>query len=376
MVNTLVLGVGSATVVTALALVVAYLSSAPPGARAPRAWPALAMAPIAVPGHRHGGRRCSWSMPGRPSCSTARSGSCWSASSRWSCRPASSRCRPPSPACMWSWRRRPASSAPPACGRCWQITAPLLRTHHRRDLVHRLHRRHPRVVGDHPAHHLQHEGHLGRDLRPERERRSRRHLRAGDRAAAVSSPSSRSSPASRPSASGSVAHDAAGARAGAAADLLELRRGSTLSSLVAREISTLIVAGDFSGGDAAERGRAGRPASASAAARCARRCASSSARAWPSASPTAASSSARSTTSAAADIYESARRPVLHGRLDPRPRYHTTAPTRPARPYRHHAGRRGRPATPRPITSPTSPSMPPSLRRHRQRPPEGPILPG
>ena len=121
---------------------------------------------------------CSWSIRGRPSCSTARCGSCCSASSPWSCRPASSRSRRRCAACIPSSRRRRRIFGASRLARLVAHHRAAAALQHRRDLVHRLHRRHPRAVGDDPADHLQHQGGLGRDLRPQRERRPRRDLRA------------------------------------------------------------------------------------------------------------------------------------------------------------------------------------------------------
>ena len=182
MLNTLVLGVGSATAVTALVLVVAYLSSRELvwGHR----WlSGLALAPLAVPGIVMGvGLFLVYSRP-----PFLLYGTLWILLVGF--------VTMEMPAGYQQVPRQPARPAYRARGGVAHLRGdpadgavadhrPAAAEHDHRDLVHRVHRRDPRAVGDDPAHHGQHQGDLGGDLRPQRERRSGGDLGAGDRAAA------------------------------------------------------------------------------------------------------------------------------------------------------------------------------------------------
>ena len=162
MVNTLLLGVGSATVVTAMALVIAYLSSRRLGARAPGLG-RLCHGAAGHPRHRDGRRL----VPGlRPSAFRA----LWHAlDPAGGVRDHGAAGRLPAGA---GGSDRPARGIgggradlwrfPPsgALGRDGTVAA----DHHRCNVVHRVRRRHPRAVSDRAADHLQNQGHLRRNL--------------------------------------------------------------------------------------------------------------------------------------------------------------------------------------------------------------------
>ena len=175
-VNTLELGVLTACVGAALAALLAYVTNRKliaghqvlglPRARARR-----------HPGRGPRRRRSSSPTRGRPSCSTARSGSSSSPTSPRRC-PSATRSPTRRFAASTPSSRRPgASSGAGRLARAPRDHGAAGAERHHRHVVLRLHRRHPRAVRLDPPLHAEHQGHLGGDLRPQGRGPVRRHRR-------------------------------------------------------------------------------------------------------------------------------------------------------------------------------------------------------
>src|SRR5262249_7984008 len=171
--NTFILGVLSATIGTAIALVVGYITAR----RAMAGWRALAFlatAPVAVPGIVLGvGLFLSYTRP-----PFVLYGTLWilliafvtiAMPAAFAAAAAGFRGGAPGPGDGAPHPRRP----PPAGADPHHNAAAAHQRH--RHLVLHLRRRHPRALRRHHPVHVRDQGHLGPDLRPQRERRPRRH---------------------------------------------------------------------------------------------------------------------------------------------------------------------------------------------------------